>query len=92
MNENQDHLTVEQIECLMAIQLGKNLSPDQVTLRDRAELHLAQCAACREALAMETDAQRRIHSLAGGGQGMLTEKCPSRERIYEFAGKQLQNK
>jgi len=91
VNKEQGHLTIDQIESLLA-KSAEELSPERLKSRGDAELHLAQCTACQKVLAMERNVRTRLRDLKAIGAGAGDEHCLSSATLYQLAGGQLMGK
>lgn len=89
MKREENHLTIEQIECLMGIQPAKGAVPDRDEFRERAQLHLAECQACQKLLSMEIQMDRNLANLAAGIPVARSEFCASSDTLYELVAGML---
>lgn len=88
MNKDEGHLTIGQIQSLLAISV-EELTPEESKLWEDAELHLTQCTACQTVLAMERKVQTRLRDLRATSPGERSAGCPSSVALYELAGGQI---
>ena len=85
MKNEEKHLSIEQIECLMGIQPVEETNLEAAELRKQSELHLAQCEACQKLLSMQMEADRSLRVLAEGVLAEGGEVCPRTGSLYELA-------
>jgi CHAT domain-containing protein/tetratricopeptide (TPR) repeat protein len=86
VNREQNHLTIEQIECLIGIRPVEGAAPESARLREQAQAHLDECEPCRKLLSMEIEADRNLRDLQRGIPIERHELCPPSNTLYELAG------
>jgi hypothetical protein len=92
VKREQNHLTIEQIECLMGIQPAEGAALEGARLREQAQAHLVECEACRKLLSMEIEADRNLRDLQRGIPIERRELCPPSNTLYKVAGGVLKEK
>jgi CHAT domain-containing protein len=85
VNEEEKHLSIEQIELLMGIEPKENDHPEDAELRERGRTHLAQCDVCRTLVANEIEAYGQLRALSAGLPAARGKQCPSMGILYELA-------
>jgi hypothetical protein len=90
VNREENHLTIEQIECLIGIRPAEGEGPESSMLRERAQSHVTECEACRKFLSMEVEAHGKLRDLAGGVPANENAFCPPSATLYELAGGTLE--
>lgn len=84
MIQDDRHLSVEQIECLLDTAL---LQPDGhgSVLSDQARQHLATCEACQRLVSMHQEFHRALLRLGHAELASSTSACPSARSLNELA-------
>jgi CHAT domain-containing protein len=85
VNEEEKHLSIEQIELLMGIEPTESDHFEDAELREQGRLHLAQCEACQTLFAKEVEADRQLRSLSVGLPARSEVRCPSMDILYKLA-------
>jgi hypothetical protein len=85
VKNEEKHLSIEQIECLMGIQPVEETDLEAAELRKHSELHLAQCEACQKLLSVQMEADRSLGALSERVLAEGGEVCPRTGSLYELA-------
>ncbi|MGB9434253.1 MAG: CHAT domain-containing protein, partial [Candidatus Acidiferrum sp.] len=89
MSGAEEHLNIEQIECLIGTQTSELRSPEFL---EQAQQHLRDCEACRRLLAMESEGDRILRELMSEISAGATRHCPRESLFFELAAGTLNEK
>jgi CHAT domain-containing protein len=92
VNNQEKHLSVEEIECLVASELYDGQRSEGQALRERGQSHLARCELCKRLLAEEIEADHKLRDLSAKTGVRSGKTCPSMSSLYELAGGVLNDK
>jgi CHAT domain-containing protein len=90
LSGEQKHLTVEQIERLLAIQTVEAMNPDDAGLLEHARQHLACCRTCEELVSMHDEFTRDLRKLKFVQKTEPYQDCPPETELLELAAGILQ--
>ncbi len=85
MSQEQNHLSIEQIEFLIETQLGVPESHAQSELLGEMRLHLATCKVCQRLVSMHEQSSRALEQLRQGVPKDGTSDCPEEHSLHELA-------
>ena len=84
MNLEDKHLTIEQLEKLIGIGLGRTGDEEQANLQ-QAQDHVDNCEACQRLVSMHREGDRILRQLGGHVAKEATCDCPSEISLFELA-------
>ena len=85
MTQDEQHLSVQQVEALLKAQRGEVGVTGGLTGRDAASHHLENCGQCQKMVAMYRDSEPFFDALRQSGKGDRTPDCPSQTEVLELA-------
>jgi CHAT domain-containing protein/tetratricopeptide (TPR) repeat protein len=86
VSQDEKHLSVEQVECLIETQSNVPGSRGQSELLEEARWHLMTCEACQKLVSMHDEGQRLLNGVAElVGRGP-SKACPEYRTLCELAG------
>jgi CHAT domain-containing protein/cytochrome c-type biogenesis protein CcmH/NrfG len=85
VNQEEKHLSIEQIECLIETQPGVTESHAQSGSLEEARCHLANCEICQKLVSMHRQCQRTLRQLGEEGSSKVARDCPSQESLNKLA-------
>lgn len=85
MEQEEKHLSAEQVECVAGDLLGETLRDLPAGGLAEAQRHLTSCEACRKLVAMHRDVHRRLLSLSASGTAGQLTGCPGYGQLWELA-------
>lgn len=86
MSQEDKHLSVEQIECLIETQPGVPESHVQSVVLEEARRHLATCQTCQRLVSMHEECRRILHGLSQVIRSAPSKECPDGRVLYKLAG------
>jgi CHAT domain-containing protein/tetratricopeptide (TPR) repeat protein len=89
LNQEEPHLNIEQIECLIETESAEQGSYAQSVLLEKARLHLTVCDACQKLVSMHKEGDQLLRQLRGEFSTGATEHCPPDTVFYQLAGRMM---
>lgn len=89
MNQEQAHLNIEQVECLIEMEPAEQGSDAKSAFLDEARKHLADCDACQRLVSVHRDGDRLLRRLRPEYSAQSTMECPSEAVLYQLAGRTM---
>ena len=83
MSNQEQHLSLEQIDCLIETQLGAAGIPAQSGLPQEARRHLETCEACQRLVSKHSECDRMLRDSKNDARPR--ENCPSDKSLYQLA-------
>jgi CHAT domain-containing protein/tetratricopeptide (TPR) repeat protein len=85
VNQDEKHLSVEQIEALLDTAIRKSGDDDANTLLQGARRHLASCQACQRLISMHERFNDALAQLRQAEPTSASHGCPPKESLTELA-------
>lgn len=89
MKQEEAHLTVEQLDCLIGTESAEQGSDAQSILLEKARLHLTVCNACQKLVSMHKEGDQLLRQLRREFSVGATEDCPPESVFYRLGGRMM---